>query len=276
MINFQLAGRLGNQLFQWATALKIQENDGNIRLFYDDYHQSSPTSIVSDLVEGKIQIKKNNLLGRLLQVEDKFFHESRIIKSLIHTESDAYSALSTIPKRTKVLRGYFQNWQNVFESEKEIYFELNRVTERILNSSTKVSNLRVELGNFNVIHIRIGDYRNSKFGVLSPDFYSSVLRNLTGPVAIFTDQSMLPEEYSQVIKPDYIFTPNDFDSDETFALMSCGNRLVIANSTFSWWAGFLAIQHSREVLVPDPWLKESHVGKALIYPSMIKIESSFI
>lgn len=276
MINFQLAGRLGNQLFQWATALKIQENYGNIGLFYDDYHQSSPTSILSELVEGKIQIEKCNLLGRLLQVEDKFLHESTILKSLIHTEKDAYSVLSEIPKTTKVLRGYFQNWQNVFASENMISTELNRVTERILNSSTKVSKLRVELENFNVIHIRIGDYRNSKFGVLSPKFYSSVLRNLTGPVAIFTDQSMLPEEYSRVIKPDYIFTPDDFGSEETFALMSCANRLVIANSTFSWWSGFLAIQHSREVLVPDPWLQESQAGKALIYPSMVRIESSFV
>lgn len=276
MINFQLAGRLGNQLFQWATALKIQENHENFGLFYDDYHQNSPTCMLSELVRGKIQIQKSNFLGRLLQVEDKFLHESTFLKNLIHTEKDTYGVFSTIPKRTKVLRGYFQNWQNVFESEHKINSELSRVAERILNSTTKVTKLKLELENFNVIHIRIGDYRNSNFGVLSPEFYSTVRQNLSGPVAIFTDQSFLPDEYLQVLKPDYIFTPNDFSSEESFALMSCADRLVIANSTFSWWAGFLALQKSREVLVPDPWLKDSHSETALFYPSMIRVNSSFV
>lgn len=276
MINLQLAGRLGNQLFQWAIALKAQERLQEVCLVYDNYHQSTPTSILRELVHGKIEIRKSNLIGRILQIEDRFFAESEVLKRFIQTESDPYEIFSTIPRSTKILRGFFQNWQNVSQSEQTIKDELSRVADKVLNSSPKLIKVRDELEDFNAVHVRIGDYRNSKFGVLSPEFYSSIKRKLDGPVVVFTDQDQLPEEYIAALKPDYIFTPKSLSSEESFALMSCANSLMLANSTFSWWSGFLVLQNDREVIIPDPWLKDSTSASALVYPRMIKAKSLFI
>lgn len=276
MINFQLAGRLGNQLFQWATALKVQEIVQEVRLVHDDYHQSTPTATLRELVHGKIKIRKSNLIGRILQFEDRFLTESKVLKSFIQTESDPYGIFNAIPRNTKILRGFFQNWQNVSQSEQTIKDELSRVADNLLNRSAKLLKLSNELEDFNAVHIRIGDYKNSRFGVLSPEFYSSIKRKLNGPVAVFTDQNQLPEEYIVALNPDYIFTPESLSSEESFVLMSYAKSLVIANSTFSWWSGFLVLQNDCEVIIPDPWLKDGTSGSALAHPRMVKAESLFI
>ena len=93
---------------------------------------------------------------------------------------------------------------------------------------------------------------------------------------VFTDQQFLPREYIEVLNPQHIITPKELSGEETFALMSSSKRLILANSTFSWWAGFLTMQNHGTVLIPSPWLKSGHYQGNLEYPGMMSMVAEFI
>jgi hypothetical protein len=42
--------------------------------------------------------------------------------------------------------------------------------------------------------------------------------------------------------------------------MSFAKSLVTSNSTFSWWAGFLATTRGGEVVAPSPWTRTPVYG----------------
>jgi hypothetical protein len=276
VIYIQLAGRLGNQLFQWATALNVQKAHGPVTLVFDDYHQSSPSPLLNELAQGQIAIRKRNLIGRLLQLEDRFFIRSPMLKNIIKTEVDPYSIFSTLPSRVRVVRGFYQNWQNVSRSNAAITEKLDQAIERQLQKSKKIQRIHEELGSFSAIHIRQGDHGNSIFGLLSPEFYKINQTKSSGPVVVFTDRDDLPNKFKLATNPDFIFSPNNLSAEDSFALMSRAKELMIANSTFSWWAGFIALQNGSKVVIPNPWMKDGTAGTALNYPGMAQANSQFV
>jgi hypothetical protein len=276
VIYIQLAGRLGNQLFQWATALNVEKAHGPVTLVFDEYHQSSPSPLLNELAQGQIAIRKRNSIGRLLQLEDRFFSRRPILKNIIKTETDPYSIFSTLPSGVRVLRGFYQNWQNVSLSKDAITKKLDQVIERQIQRSTKIQKMHQELGSFSAVHIRQGDYEYSNFGLLSPEFYQINQAQSNGPVVVFTDRDDLPNEFKIATNPDFIFSPNNLSAEDSFALMSRAKELVIANSTFSWWAGFMALQKGSKVIIPNPWSEDGTAGTALNYPGMTQANSLFV
>lgn len=276
MIYIQLAGRLGNQLFQWATALRVQKSHGPITLVFDEYHQSSPSPLLNELVQGQISLRKSNSIGQLLKLEDRFFSRKPILKNIIKTETDPYSIFSTLPSEVRVLRGFYQNWQNVLPLKDEITKKLDQVIERQIEKSTKLQKMHQELGSFSAVHIRQGDYGYSNFSLLSLEFYQINQPESNGPIVVFTDREDLPNEFKQATNPDFIFSPNNLSAEDSFALMSRAKELVIANSTFSWWAGFMALQKGSKVVIPNPWSKDGTAGTALNYPGMTQANSLFV
>jgi hypothetical protein len=77
---------------------------------------------------------------------------------------------------------------------------------------------------------------------------------------------------------DLWFGPQDLNAVQALTLMSRANRLVTANSTLSWWAGFLAVQDGNTVEIPDPFFKSSnlHAGDAFHFPEFKLRDSVFI
>ncbi len=275
MIYLQLAGRLGNQLFQWAAALKIQKEYKDVCFIYDDYHQSKPSPMLLELAQEKFEIRKVNSIGRVLQFYDRFKSSDLILKHFINNERNPYGELETVPTKAKIFRGYYQNWRNLVGNEDFISAELNRVTNLIVSNSARLREIDEELKDFCSVHIRRSDYQDSSFGILAPQFYVNSEKFRTKPTLIFTDQEDLPAEYLKAINPEHVFTPKQLSGEETFALMAQGKEVVIANSTFSWWAGFLALNNGSDVQIPDQWRKEGSLDSAFQYPGMVQAKSLF-
>jgi len=60
--------------------------------------------------------------------------------------------------------------------------------------------------------------------------------------------------------------------------MSRSKYVIAANSTFSWWGGFLASEHAAKVFLPDPWFHNwpEEVGDAFYFPNCVRVKSDFI
>lgn len=268
MIHLQLAGRLGNNLFQWATALNIQSEELRVKLIYDDFHQSQPSDLFRKIVGETIEIKKSNLAGRLFQVEDKYFSELPILKRLIYSDKNPFAVYETHGRKIKFARGYFQSWRNFVNIEEMIANQLQTAVDDWIDTSESLSKIRLEIGEFIAVHVRQGDYVGSDFGTLSTDYYRNNKVESSIPVVVFTDQDKLKAKYKEAIKPDFIFTPEKLSADDSFALMAQARSIVLANSTYSWWAGYLIGRRDGQVVIPFPWTKKTTFGEEMIHPRM--------
>jgi hypothetical protein len=268
VIHLQLAGRFGNHLFQWATALSLQNKSQSIVLTYDDFHQNEPSDLFRNVVEGTVEIKKSNKTGRLLQVEDKFFLGKKLLTPLIYTDKTPFGVYEHNRGTTFIARGYFQNWRNLVSVEELITNQLEVALSNWIDADTHLKKLRNEIGEFHAVHVRQGDYAGTDFGTLSSEYYKHKRGIPLLPVVAFTDQSELSAKYIDAIKPDFVFTRETLSADDSFVLMSQASSITVANSTYSWWAGFLIAKRGGEVSIPNPWTKEALSGDALFHPKM--------
>jgi hypothetical protein len=114
------------------------------------------------------------------------------------------------------------------------------------------------------VHIRCGDYGGDYHPIMSKEYYAEAMMYNDGPYIIFSDDF---EKAMDIVGDflglqDYFYHGNTKDS---FALMkSCKNH-IIANSTFSWWAAWLA---NGNVVAPKKWFGPlaSHLETKDIYP----------
>lgn len=128
------------------------------------------------------------------------------------------------------------------------------------------------------IHVRRGDY-------VSNPFYASQLGAL--PFSYYLEgmrimREKLPEVRFLVFSNDYLWCKEVFSSTEVllandfmprvnaideFAAMTCIPHHIISNSTFAWWAAWLAENESSLVIAPSKWAKTSQFTPTDIIPS---------
>ncbi|MFN5387449.1 MAG: alpha-1,2-fucosyltransferase [Bacteroidota bacterium] len=137
------------------------------------------------------------------------------------------------------------------------------------------------------IHVRRGDYVSNPFyaahlGALPYSYYLEGMRMI---------REKFPEVRFLVFSNDYLWCREVFRSTEAlmakdfmpdagaieeFAAMTLIPHHIISNSTFSWWAAWLAEKESSMVVAPAHWAKTSQFTPMEIIPSRwINIQNSF-
>ena len=217
--------RLGNQLFQIASTIGLAEMHG--------YRWDFPTSIDHSSA-GKLF----RLRGHLLDSADY-----KVYKEL----TERHYSVTLPPLRsgeTLSLDGYFQSHQyfsTSVETLREFLVYPERRLKRIRHRLPEVKSASTA-----VMHVRRGDYlrHGSKYNVLRPTYYREALSRLerVDTVIIVTDdkawckKELLP--FLQHLQYKTILSPFSNEYDD-FLLLALGKSIIIANSTFSWWAAFL-------------------------------------
>lgn len=252
----QLSGRLGNQLFEWAFAHKLAFHyDAPVTLFHDRFHLSNPGDDLTSpgyICDHQVRVSQANTTGLILKILDYSSNYIRDIANYtkrlgILRSNNSFLLPNLTKSRPKVISGFCINKLVVEEFEAELEEDLCQILENV------VLLLPSDL-NYQVIHIRKGDYltTDTSYGVLTADYY---LRNL-GPekisVVVTDDMDGAPEVVSK-IQPNYVFTPKNSTAWETLKIMQHSNRLIMANSTLSWWGGFLAARRGSHVISPNPF-----------------------
>jgi hypothetical protein len=259
-MKIQAAGRLGNNLFIWAYALGISKETGKtISIFSDKFHTNlgqDEEETIRLLGSKSVRFVRSNNLGAALKSVDWLRQYSKQIYRLatfvmrIGTEGEGNT------QRRYILRGYFQNSEYVVANAQEIASTLIRVVKEIANDSQLITEINNHYEKYQVIHLRLGDFVDTRNGTVNSSTYYKLLdREL--PVIVCTDGEKSDVERLLDFKVDLVLTPNESTSWETLAIFSNASTFIGVNSTLSWWGAFIASRKGSSAFLPEYWSTSS-------------------
>ena len=270
MIIIRIKGGLGNQLFQYASAMGLAALSGRSLKIdrysgfrHDPYRRtyrlekvgtSKPTAGIHEVWYARLVSRKCWLSLRKAEssamVERGEFFEPRIAK-----EASSQPVL--------YLEGYLQSPRYFSDIEAEVRDELTRITVRT-DEALGGSHIAKNSGTISV-HVRRIDYarvlpleyyRNAveviKMHVQSPHFY------------IFGDDPNWAIDHLNWLEPKTVVRNSGPDSDlSDLALMTSCNHHIIANSSFSWWGAWLSPAQGKTIAPAAGWTKTGIVPRDL-------------
>ncbi len=297
-----LFGGLGNQLFQYFAGQYLAHKSKGV-LIIDSTFSQFGRSGHSDLIDHLI------LPGNISPAAPRFSWP--YLKSLLNRRARQFVAkvISNREWQLRFLRqynspvvgfdpmlqditppvtltGYFQTWRYYqFLTEQNLAPEvvMKSPSPWFLDTANKLDRQGKVLG----IHVRRGDYvGNSDIGTLSISYYEAALKELASrgvtwdAIWIFSDDSSLTQrEFREFAANNkdifFVEPPKDSHSFESLILMSRTSSLIIANSTYSWWAATLG-NPAMTIACPAKWFVKMEDPQDLYPESWINVPSSWV
>lgn len=237
-VTSQIMGRLGNNLFQVATACALAWDYGAEPSFPELLHKIA----YSTHVRKHILFRCNVRLPR-----------NRIINEW-HDPSFTYDKIEYRPN-IKIF-GYFQ-------SEKYFYHHRDRILELFAPNSTDMNYIKNKyshiLNHPNSVGVQIRDYyEDDKTGSM---YFQYGIDYLTKTMAYFPENTLFVvssnnREFAKKNIPSFakniIFLNEPFYID--FYILSLCKHNIITNSTFGWWAAWLNKNPNKIVFCPKDWV----------------------
>lgn len=292
MIKIQMHGRLGNQLFQYAYARKIQMETGQkICICFQEVESKGDISDgwedtlkyfkVSDYKVYKKKLPfifyKMNFFSIILAVIYylSYLTKKRDRKETINYQKKWCPILDKFGIRW-LINDYYPfryNNKNIllngsFESEK--YFSDIRKTllkeivpkQQLLEKNKTLFHIICE-SNSVCISIRsfdelAGDKRKSFYQICNKEYFDMaveyVKKHLENPVFfVFSDNIEWVKQEFDFMDCAVIYENEQNPVWEKLRLMSACKHFIISNSTFSWWAQYLGTEEEKLVIAPCKW-----------------------
>ncbi len=265
-IFLDLRGGLANQLFQWATVSIWAEHHGYQLVIKDDYvsRPGNPGNQLKHLVDIKPRRKiiTDAFLWQVLfavaprKIYYKLNWSTGHIKNPFVKYAGSLIELDQLwERKVRVFhaRGLFQNSDYLADWR-------TRIRDVLIPALRRYGqNLEFPFGG---IHVRRGDYVTDKeilaaFGSCTENYYKGAIDKMKPnlPLFVFTDDRQWAQEtFLKTFKGKEIaLSPQGNHFKDLYAL-SCAKEIVMANSTFSWWAYFLS--DAELVFAPSPWFDD--------------------
>lgn len=265
MIEVQLFGGLGNQMFQYAFYLYLKQNNTDIILniydfkIHNHHHGFELKRIfnINDIVNEhkcKFSINHNNIFIRLLK---KVFNIS-VTTNFEYLEKYEVSNIESHQYIEDIF--FIGFWQNIkyvklVENTLRKVFVFPNLDEKNLQFMKKLYGKNI-IG----VHVRRGDYlkKDSLGRICDKQYYDTafdiIYKNIKEPYfLIFSDDAEWCKNEFVGNNIAIIDWNNGINSFRDMQLMSLCNHNIIANSTFSWWAAFLNNTSNKIVIAPQKW-----------------------
>lgn len=267
-IRVQLAGGIGNQLFQLAAGIHFsKKSKTNLVLIKPEecdskyFHDNGLWKIPKLNVEKRSMLLRSGIAGFIWRIDRKLINKFQIMQKIrgIYEIKDN-EGLKSVPRNLGELRGYFQILDFAIEAREEIQNYL----QSIYSPKLVETHYSIETNKMISLHIRRGDYETLDhiYGTLGKAYYLTALKKCqkmigSQKVVVFSDdvsssKIMLSDVAFQSFN--FQFISSEFLPAESILLMSYCSAHVIANSTFSWWGAFLS-DSTKIVVYPCPWTK---------------------
>ena len=267
MIRIQAAGGLGNQLFIWNLAHHLEDKFKCRIVIQFPASKSDRKCEIQALkmyCEHRINVVESDTFNLFISLVDRLRAKSSVLSRIINNGLRIYETklpaetFDLVGKKPRIVRGYFQSPDLVSKNIYLYFTELSRLTTHLREESHLNQEISIEAS---IFHIRRGDFLNNKekVGLLRYEYFENQIRP-GEKIVIFTDSSEGDSEISTYFKGVEIYGEEIADTWTSFAFMSFARKLVTSNSTFSWWAGFLAQARGGEVVAPSPWTRTPIYG----------------
>ena len=120
------------------------------------------------------------------------------------------------------------------------------------------------------VHLRRGDYQkpeNAILQVCTPDYYARAVAAVRdehpdAALFVFSDDIDWAREHLDTAGLPAVFLPRG-EAVADLALMQLCRGFVLSNSTYSWWAQYLAPAPDKQTWAPDKWY--AHTKKTALY-----------
>lgn len=269
-----LRGQLGNQLFQVAAAVCLAEENQCPVHFADFEILNSKDWQEMELVKNYHTLfhrLPNRLSGRKIQPVSCFYERV----------GGAYAPIPYVPYQE--INGFFQS-EKFFAKYESLIRELYKMPETI--SATLQQRFPEILAHPKTvaIHVRTGyeDYRRNSF---NPKFYASFcapdLNFYQQAIEMFDEDSLFVvcSDHISWCKKNFSHIPRNFVFIETedyfldFYLLTLCKDIIIANSTFGWWAAYLNEWPTKRVVCRNPFAGfiPAHAPADILCENWIKI-----
>lgn len=224
----ELKGGLANQMFEIAAGYAYARDWGHdFAINYDiyaDWHCGRPPH---DYKHFYSKIPESDIRPAHTFTEKAFSHSPI---EFVNPRVYAYSLK---------LKGYYQS---------PLYFDRYRDEVKDLFNFPEVDLTGIVDDHTIGIHIRRGDYVDyPEHDILSVDYFNRAIEAMgDGNIIICSDEPSWVQE-----RFDLPLSPMKSDLEDLYLLSQC-KRVILSNSSFSWWGAYLGIEKER-VIVPEIW-----------------------
>lgn len=311
MITVHMMGNIGNQMFIYAFARRLQleynqeltiDLSGLKRGYYTANYKLDSLNIPESI---NYDLKKLSLWNRLkYRITSKIFHiEYGIIQKM---KKDLIVPLSVCRRwfnrgcfynvnrpfyeyphsnRNNLFAyGYFQS-EKYFAQYKDIICNELRVKTPI---SIRDKEIIEKMSNENSVAVSIRANKapenpkvkdNIDMGFIDKDYYyrgmEEIARRIKDPVFyIFADDLRIVKEEYEFPYPVIYVTPDD--SATGIRLMYSCKHFVIANSTFSWWGAYLGENPEKLIVMPEVFDRQGPPRQDIFIGNPIKLSVNFL
>ena len=264
MIRIVLLGRTGNNLFQYALGRVLAEQHGVPLVLDASWFNAEGWAEVSHWLRLPLQaqvVRRCSLGARALRkATGKHYWELRGLPVLREPGDDqSFDPRFLAAPADCLLFGYFQS-PRYFESIADaLRAELNGLFAGAVQIPNELA-ARLRNPNAVAVHVRRKDYLQLPvFQVCDPAYYQKSMNHLRArlPAArffIFSDDPAWCRSEFRGTDQEVIDLPATAANPLCdLHLMSLASHHIIANSSYSWWAAWLAAKPGQQVIVPDRW-----------------------
>jgi hypothetical protein len=230
-------GRLGNQMFQYASLKGIARNRG--------YDYCIPPSLSNDIWNDHQLFTCFNLKSKAF-----FTNYPAVSEKDFSFDEDLFN---NCPDNVS-LWGFYQTEKYFEHIKEEIKNDFQFKDEIIETAYCLISNFKDPIS----LHIRRTDYvTNPNHTALPLDYYKKALDMFDSDreIIIFSDDPKWCLE-QQLFSDDRFSESETGDTYIDLCLMTLCSDHIIANSSFSWWGAWLA--KNNKVIAPSGWFAGSN------------------
>lgn len=304
-----MGGRLGNQMFRYATTRAIYEkNQTGVFLDFErvtngrkketDYYNSlKDFNINSDFVILNDKEPFNEPQNNICKFLKKY---NKFIKKIGYEKTISFmftKIMNLMFKNVNILffDDYYNYNFNLVQNDYYIYGccesskYFNEIRETLLYEFTPKKELRKEYRDFfelicntNSVCISIRRWNPERpeletiMGVTQREYYIKGIKILKKKLKnpkffVFSNDPDWAKKFLQI--DNLIFEPQGLFVSEKLQLMYSCNHFIIPNSTFAWWAQYLCRNPNKIVIAPKYWSKVKYRNNDLTEDYFITLDN---
>lgn len=284
-IYLPLQGRIGNQLFQYAFARKLQlEIPNNPTIIMDDsdiircnwensltyYNLPNVEYIHESILEKRFVMSKQYFLRKIYRVltrnkdyMDKFKIEQKLTpflnKNGLFFCENGYIEHHLNINKPIYIEGYFQSPKYFDNIKKDLLtlFDGEQFSE--YDTYPGIQKLRER--NSVCISVKVEhNVGSSMYDVCSMEYWKEaiqyIIENVENPLFFICSDNVdyVLEHLIDASKYDYVVQDRSKPVYVSLAVMSECKHFIIGNTTFGWWAQYLSKSTNKIVVAPSRWM----------------------